>query len=326
MGHTSRSLAIIRAFLTQNYEVVFAGTEEQQKFVASSIRGITTDYLPGLNLRYSKTSVVTSILTQSPKFLSLFQSNPKYCKKLTETHKPTLIISDENPYFSTPEVRSIYISHQLNIQAPFSTVVNKMHHQILTQADEIWCPDNPAHMLSGRLGTPLTPFSKPIRFIGWLSHVSPTKRQIKHDALLILTGPEPMRTQFAKEALEMIDASPLQKVGVVGSSEPILHKKIKAYGVVSSTVLTSLFHGTNIILSRSGYSTLMDCALHEKTAYLTPTPGQHEQEYLFNHGLEHGWFAPFEEIKNSLLCKSEFPYVSPDENASLLHDAIQRLA
>ena len=37
------------------------------------------------------------------------------------------------------------------------------------------------------------------------------------------------------------------------------------------------------ILSRSGYSTIMDIAALQKKSILIPTPGQTEQEYLADH-------------------------------------------
>jgi UDP-N-acetylglucosamine:LPS N-acetylglucosamine transferase len=37
---------------------------------------------------------------------------------------------------------------------------------------------------------------------------------------------------------------------------------------------------SSLIISRSGYSTIMDLVVLEKKAVLVPTPGQTEQEYL----------------------------------------------
>ena len=49
---------------------------------------------------------------------------------------------------------------------------------------------------------------------------------------------------------------------------------------------------SDIVLSRSGYSTLMDLALFGKKAILVPTPGQTEQEYLasYHNKLEHFYY------------------------------------
>ena len=44
--------------------------------------------------------------------------------------------------------------------------------------------------------------------------------------------------------------------------------------------LERAFNESKVILSRSGYTTIMDVAKLEKKAFFIPTPGQYEQEYL----------------------------------------------
>ena len=44
--------------------------------------------------------------------------------------------------------------------------------------------------------------------------------------------------------------------------------------------LNEAMNSSDLILSRSGYSTIMDLAVIGKKAILVPTPGQTEQEYL----------------------------------------------
>ena len=48
-------------------------------------------------------------------------------------------------------------------------------------------------------------------------------------------------------------------------------------------------HDAEIILSRSGYSTIMDLVQIKRNAILVPTPGQTEQEYLGQHLHEKKW-------------------------------------
>ena len=46
--------------------------------------------------------------------------------------------------------------------------------------------------------------------------------------------------------------------------------------------------GSDVIVTRSGYSTIMDLAVLGKRAILIPTPGQTEQEYLARRFEEQG--------------------------------------
>jgi len=43
------------------------------------------------------------------------------------------------------------------------------------------------------------------------------------------------------------------------------------------------------VISRSGYSTLMDLYFGQKPAILVPTPGQTEQQYLAEYWAVQGW-------------------------------------
>ena len=52
------------------------------------------------------------------------------------------------------------------------------------------------------------------------------------------------------------------------------------YNFMTSAELEIAINESNLILSRSGYTTIMDLAKLDKKAFFIPTPGQFEQEYL----------------------------------------------
>ncbi len=49
---------------------------------------------------------------------------------------------------------------------------------------------------------------------------------------------------------------------------------------MTSLQLEHTLNSSRLIVSRSGYTTLMDLAKLNKHAFFIPTPGQYEQEYL----------------------------------------------
>jgi predicted glycosyltransferase len=49
---------------------------------------------------------------------------------------------------------------------------------------------------------------------------------------------------------------------------------------MQTSELEKTFNESELVLCRSGYTTLMDLAKLKKKAYLIPTPGQFEQDYL----------------------------------------------
>jgi UDP-N-acetylglucosamine:LPS N-acetylglucosamine transferase len=49
---------------------------------------------------------------------------------------------------------------------------------------------------------------------------------------------------------------------------------------MNSEQLNTAFNESELVLCRSGYTTVLDLAKLEKKAFFIPTPGQFEQEYL----------------------------------------------
>ena len=49
---------------------------------------------------------------------------------------------------------------------------------------------------------------------------------------------------------------------------------------MNSTALEQAYNESEMVLCRSGYTTIMDLAILRKKAFFIPTPGQYEQEYL----------------------------------------------
>jgi len=70
------------------------------------------------------------------------------------------------------------------------------------------------------------------------------------------------------------------------------------------------------IISRSGYSTIMDIVALQKKSILVPTPGQTEQEYLAKHLMENNFSLCIEQkkfrLKNALEFSSQFNYQIQD--------------
>jgi len=86
---------------------------------------------------------------------------------------------------------------------------------------------------------------------------------------------------------------------------------------------------TPVIISRSGYSTIMDLVRLNKSAILIPTPGQTEQEYLAKLMMERKWFYAVSQndFNLEMACKKYFEYkpeqIKADQN--LLHQQIKLL-
>ena len=63
-------------------------------------------------------------------------------------------------------------------------------------------------------------------------------------------------------------------------SHVFLNETTEVISYLTSEKLNEVICASKIVISRSGYSTIMDLAMTGKKAILIPTPGQTEQEYL----------------------------------------------
>ena len=66
--------------------------------------------------------------------------------------------------------------------------------------------------------------------------------------------------------------------------------------------LQKTLNRSDLVISRSGYTTIMDLSILEKKVFFVPTPGQYEQEYLAKRLQDLG-IAPFSKQKDFRLDK-----------------------
>ncbi|TNF29403.1 MAG: glycosyltransferase, partial [Bacteroidetes bacterium] len=121
------------------------------------------------------------------------------------------------------------------------------------------------------------------RFIGPLSRFSMLEEASTNDLLVVISGPEPQRTRFEQEVLKQLADFEGTAVMVLGRPELNRDETIGNIRIVShldAQRLQDEMARARLVVSRSGYSTIMDLAVMGKQAVFIPTPGQTEQEYL----------------------------------------------
>ena len=113
-----------------------------------------------------------------------------------------------------------------------------------------------------------------------MKHLVSSKKYV----LVLLSGPEPARTEFETLLLKQLTQYTEPVVFVTGteSAKPPAHlpPNITWHNRITHGQLGPLLAGAAAVICRSGYSTLMDLTALQKQAILVPTPGQTEQEYL----------------------------------------------
>lgn len=307
LGHATRSVPIIRKLLSQDKEVILASDGEALELLRAEFPQLATVSLPSYKVRYDNTSLLMIVLRNSLNISTAIHREKAKCKQLLKELKPDMIISDSRFGFRNRSVRSVIITHQLNPQSSNPIMrwfLEKGNRYFLNKFDECWVPDDVEHKLSGILSQNLK--IKKVRYLGPLSRLDKTFRVESevYDLAIVLSGPEPARSKLEAKLIDILGDAPSKICLVRGTKAApsiTLPDSWTTYHLADSQQINEILLQSKAIVSRSGYTSIMDYAHLDIGAYLIPTPGQTEQEYLAEHlGGREGfvWLRDLRELKN----------------------------
>ena len=289
MGHSTRCVPIIKDLLINN-KVIIGVTNLNKDFFEQHFQGIEKINIPSYNIRYSKNLPVwLKILFQFSKIKKIIRQENKLLEKVIKENNIDLVISDNRFGLHNKNVECVFITHQLKMQLPFfSSVVNNKNKKYIYQFNKVWVPDykDVNDRLAGELSDSRN-IKIPVEYIGPKSALQNLEVHIsdyeKFDYLILLSGVEPQRTILEQKLLLKFNNTTKKIVLVRACDAPltIQNKNITSINFVFGIELKKLILKADVIICRSGYSTLMDLhVLEKKKIILIPTPGQPEQEYL----------------------------------------------
>lgn len=314
LGHATRCIPVIKYLLEAGCEVVIAADGRPLELLRKEFSSCQFVQMSGYTISYPKSgSMALKIALQIPKILSGIKREHKQLKKIIEEQKIDAVISDNRFGMWSSKVPCVFITHQLMVKSPVGErLIHALNKRYISKFTECWVPDVPPPPkratlptlggpsrggLEGRLSGDLAhkfPLPGNAKFIGVLSRFTsaqpPLQRGEKRHLLVILSGPEPQRTVLEEKIIKQLTSSPPvhhRQKGVLvvqGITEKNERRKISEnVELVSHLTSEELQDGilsSQVILSRPGYSTVMDLAVLGKKAIFVPTPGQTEQEYL----------------------------------------------
>ncbi len=294
LGHATRCIPIVNALIDNDFEPIIATDGEALTLLKKEFPALTCLELPGYNIKYSKKGYLLKLklLKDSPKVINAIKAERRATKQIIETHKITGIISDNRLGVHSKLVPSVFMTHQLQVLSGSTTWLStKMHQNIMKHFDVCWIPDTGGSPnLSGKLSHVRIP-NITVKYIGPLSRFQKLDCEICYDIMVLLSGPEPQRSILeAKLLMEFknYDGPVLFVKGVVENERQVEQLgKMTIYNYLSGSDLEKALNESNLIVSRSGYTTIMDLAKLGKKAFFIPTPGQFEQEYLASRLKEH---------------------------------------
>ena len=284
LGHASRCVPITNTLEKEGYEVVFAASGRPLDLLIQEFPKNDFIKLEGYNINYPKNGLMAlSMLSQSFKIWKGIRQEHKQLQQIINDYNIDGVISDNRYGLYSKKVPCVFVTHQLQIQSPiFSKSLQKINFKYIQKFNECWVPDSDTHSLSGQLSNANnTPFK--CRYVGALSRFKKVRKTEDLDILAIISGPEPQRSIFEELLKKQLIDSKLKAVLVLGKTEENKEDEIGNLKVVSHLTAKSLNQqmvNANVVISRSGYSTIMDIAKLHKKAIFVPTPGQTEQLYL----------------------------------------------
>lgn len=292
LGHATRCIPIIYELIKQGCEVWLAGEGAQKALLRLELPDLPFLDLPGYRIRYGRTgaTMLWQMAWQSRKITRMIAKENEWLKNVVDEFHFNAVISDNRYGLHHPKIRSVFITHQLTIKSPLGNwserLLQKKNYSYIKHFTECWVPDTEeAGSLAGILSHPQVKPPVQVRYIGPLSRFETSANPLRPGHLLfVLSGPEPQRTLLENAIVRDIAHYPGAAViarGLPASANVIPSTNtIKFYNHLPAEAMNKEMIDAEYVISRSGYSTVMDIMKLGKKSILVPTPGQTEQEYL----------------------------------------------
>jgi uncharacterized protein (TIGR00661 family) len=292
LGHATRCIPIINELLSNKMEVTIAASSTTATLLKKEFPQLSVIVIKGYNIRYTSNKfwLPFYLLWQFPAVCLRIVQEHAWLKKWVKKNTVDIIISDNRLGLYHRTIPSFYITHQLKIKTKnsFTTyLAQKIHYYFINKYTQCWVPDfeNVTTTLAGELSHPKKLPKIPVIYIGPLSRFEKKEIAIKYDLLFLISGPEPQRTIFENiifKQLKNYKGTALVLRGLPGAAEikTIENMQVKVANHFTTQELNDAINQSELVISRSGYTTIMDLIKVQKKAILVPTPGQTEQEYL----------------------------------------------
>ncbi|PCH66280.1 MAG: glycosyltransferase [Bacteroidetes bacterium] len=311
LGHATRCIPIISELLNQKAEVIIGVGSDSSKHILQEVFPSNKFIeINGYDISYpSNGNMAWSMMLKTPSILKRIKKEHDELDSLIRELKLDAVISDNRYGLWSDKIHSILITHQLNIQTPkylnvAKPVLGKLAESFINKFNKCWIPDfKNEYSLSGKLS---------INAKGNCLHIGPLSRfQInntnnqsykkKWDITAIISGPEPQRTIFEELLITQLKSVDCRCL-IIGGKPNIQEKRaigkdITFVNHLSPIKFKEAVLSSEVLISRPGYSTIMDLYYLGAKAVFVPTPGQTEQEYLASYHLSQGNFYSQEQKK-----------------------------
>ncbi|MCW5899446.1 MAG: hypothetical protein KIT10_09280 [Flavobacteriales bacterium] len=287
LGHSTRCVPIIRRLLELGAEPVIGADGGPLALLRGEFPAIPWVRIPGVRIRYgSGRSQLWSMARQFPAMVRSVQAERALFDRIRHAMRLDAVISDQRFGIRATDLPSVIVTHQV---FPFTPIAQSALRQLnlrhIARFHRCWVMDEPeAPGLAGELSHGER-MPANARYIGTLSRLRSDGPEARdpYRIVAVFSGPEPQRGILERMLLERLPHIPgehLMVRGLPGDTPVRRHCNITVVPHLAADDLAMHLRAAEMIVSRSGYTTLMDLVAMGRTALVVPTPGQAEQEYL----------------------------------------------
>lgn len=327
LGHATRCIPLIRELINQGAEPVIGGSGFSGVLLKEEFPGLTYLEIPATAIRYSRNrrGFALELLRQLPALNRQVKAEQHWLQHAIARYLFDAVISDNRYGLNHPAIPCIIITHQLRIRSGLGRLADRIvqdkNYRHLSRFSACWIPDAAENGgLAGALSHPENMPTIPCRYIGPLTRFSRTDTpEEKSHLLILLSGPEPQRSILEEKILDQLHQYPGTATlvrGLPGHQQLIPSTgQIRIYNHLPAASLNTELQRAGLIISRTGYTTLMDLLPFQKKTILVPTPGQPEQEYLGQYlaGAQQALVIAQERFSllNAVAAATAYPYRFP---------------
>lgn len=346
LGHATRCVPVVHEFLNQGAEVELAVVRSNAALLRSFFPNLKMRLAPSYNIVYPKHGYNMGLwLAKNGAHLrAVINYEHRYAEKMVERRHYDVLVSDNRFGFYSRKAKSVYMTHQRRIAFPpmfsaFEPLGVLWHASVMKHFDEVWVPDLPempgyAGSLSHVKRCPV-----PLRYIGALSrferHLESSVQVPEYKLVAVVSGVEPARSRFEQVLRSVLAKIPGRHGIILGKPAAGVKSwtegNLDFYTHLPDDRFAATVRGAEWVISRGGYSTVMDMAVLGARSVFVPTPGQYEQIILARDLSQEGFAATLTEShltsENLLAVMSENARVAlpkPGKN-DLLANAVKEL-
>ncbi len=279
--------------MAQDADVFVAADKSVYELLIREFPTVKFITFSGLNIKYPPPILFFPFMfVLFPRMIWQIFREHRFLEELIEEYGFDIVISDNRYGLWNHKVKTVFMTHQVVVKTHrvlgfLNTFIFAISKYFIQKYSLLWIPDvEGARNFAGDLAHSYI-IKRKTRFIGILSRFKNPliqENSFKYDICVIISGPEPQRTLFEELMIREIEKTSLKAVvvlGIVDRQIPVREfKNGIIYPHLRGSRMEEVIAASEMVISRSGYTTIMDLAVMGKRAIFVPTPGQTEQEYL----------------------------------------------